>query len=191
MQGRQRDPESLAQQVEPLRQKNASLPPVESWHPEFSGDIDIRIARDGQWYFKGAPIERQSFVTLFSTILRKDDDADYYLVTPVEKWRIRVDDVPFVAHSLSAEGQGKDQRLSFVTNAGDTIVLGVDHPLEVKTHVETAEPSPYIRVRRNLYALIERSTFYHLVELAVSREGSKGNELGVWSEGNFYPIGTL
>ncbi|WP_097461270.1 DUF1285 domain-containing protein [Mangrovitalea sediminis] len=191
MQGRQRDPESLAQQVEPLHRKSASPPPVESWHPEFSGDIDIRIARDGQWYFKGAPIERQSFVALFSTILRKDDDGDYYLVTPVEKWRIRVDDAPFVAHSLSAEGQGEGQKLSFVTNAGDTIVLGADHPLEVHTHVETGEPSPYIRVRRNLYALIERSTFYHLVELAVSREGSNGTELGVWSDGNFYPIGTL
>lgn len=191
MQGGQRDPESLAQQVEPLRKEKHKLPPVESWQPELSGDIDIRIARDGQWHYKGAPIERHAFVELFSTILRKDDDGEYYLVTPVEKWRIQVDDAPFVAHSLTAEGQGDAQRLSLVTNAGDTVWIGGSHPLEVRTDALTGEPSPYLVVRRNLYALIERSAFYHLVEMAVPRQQGHKTELGVWSDGHFYPIGQL
>jgi len=162
-----------------------ALPPVERWNPPHCGDIDIRIARDGTWYHEGTPFGRREFVRLFSTILRKDPDG-FHLVTPAEKMRIRVDDAPFVAVLLAATGAGRAQRLVFTTNVGDDTIAGRENPIRVETNRETGEPSPYVHVRRGLEALISRSIFYQLAELAVP--GPNGS-LGVWSEGVYFPLG--
>ena len=164
------------------------LPPVEKWNPPHCGDIDIRIARDGTWFHLGAPIGRKELVRLFSTILRKDPDG-FHLVTPAEKMRIAVEDAPFVAVLLRAEGEGREQRLVFATNVGDETQAGTDNPLRVETNPETKEPAPYVHVRRGLEAKIARPVFYQLVELAVPGEGAHNGFLGVWSCGVFFRLG--
>lgn len=163
------------------------LPPVHLWNPPFCGDIDMRIARDGSWHYLGTPIGRPAMVRLFSTILRRDGDA-YFLVTPVEKVGIRVDDAPFVAVDMHAEGEGEAQRLRFVTNVGDELVAGAAHPLRCVLDAQSGEPAPYVRVRDNLEALIHRNVFYRLVELAVPRAIDGRPWLGVWSDGAFFPL---
>lgn len=160
------------------------LPPVEKWHPAHCGDIDIRIARDGTWYHQGSPIGRKELVRLFSTILRRDPDG-YVLVTPAEKMRIVVEDVPFLAVLLDVEGEGRDRRLVFTTNVGDIAVAGPDNPIRVETDPVTQEPSPYVHVRKGMEARIARSVFYQLADLAVPQ----GDVLGVWSGGVFFPLG--
>lgn len=164
--------------------------PVHLWNPDFCGDIDMRIARDGTWYYQGTPIGRKPMVRLFSTIIRRDGDA-YFLVTPVEKVGIQVDDAPFVAVSLEVLGSGEQQVLRFTSNVDDQAEAGVDHPLRVQVDPATQEPSPYILMRTNLEALIHRNVFYQLVELAVSGEIDGQEWLGVWSHGQFYPIGRV
>jgi hypothetical protein len=161
-----------------------SLPPVEKWNPAHCGDIDIRIARDGTWFHQGSPIGRKELVRLFSTILRKDG-ADYVLVTPAEKMRIVVEDAPFLAVLMDAEGEGEDQRLTFTTNVGDITVAGADDPIRVETDPVTEEPAPYVHVRSGLEAKIARAVFYQLADLAVTRD----DVMGVWSGGMFFPIG--
>lgn len=165
--------------------KEGKLPPVHKWKPDFCGDIDMRIARDGSWHYMGTPIGRKPMVRLFSTILRHDPDGKYYLVTPVEKVGIRVDDAPFVAVAMEATGEGRDQILAFRTNVDDHVVMDQDHPLRVEINPKTGEPSPYILVRGRLEALINRPVFYDLVELAEEC----GGILGVWSSGHFFAIG--
>ncbi|SEL09841.1 hypothetical protein SAMN05216214_10839 [Atopomonas hussainii] len=167
------------------------LPPVHLWNPPFCGDIDMRIARDGTWFYLGTPIGRKPMVRLFSTVLRHDDDGCFYLVTPVEKVRITVDDAPFVAVELTASGEGEAQVLTFRTNVDDETVAGPEHPLRVELDPATQEPAPYVHVRANLDALIARSVFYQLVELAVPQEIDGQPWLGVWSSGVFYPIGPV
>lgn len=158
------------------------LPPVESWNPPFCGDLDMRIARDGTWFYLGSPIGRAGLVKLFSSIIRKDGD-DYFLVTPVEKVRITVDDAPFVALDFDAAGKGDTQKLRFETHVGDRFIAGPDHPIRV-AYDSAGEPSPYVLVRRNLEALIDRKSFYRLVDLGVHKDGW----FGVWSAGEFFPI---
>lgn len=162
-----------------------ALPPVERWNPAHCGDIDIRIARDGTWYHQGTPFGRRELVRLFSTILRKDPDG-YHLVTPAEKLRITVDDAPFVAVFVRREGEGRTQRLVFTTNVGDETVAGADNPIRVASDAKTGAPAPYVHVRRGLEALIARSVFYELAELA---EPGPDGLLGVWSEGVYFPLG--
>ncbi|MDP2745447.1 DUF1285 domain-containing protein [Pseudomonas sp.] len=164
------------------------LPPVHLWNPTFCGDIDMRIARDGTWYYLGTPIGRKPMVKLFSTIIRRDGDK-YVLVTPVEMVGIQVDDAPFVAVSLQVDGGGEAQVLRFVTNVEDEVVAGSEHPLRIELDALTEEPAPYVHVRTNLEALIHRNVFYQMVELAVSREIDGKTWLGVWSSGEFFPIG--
>ncbi len=159
------------------------LPPVHLWNPDFCGDLDMRIARDGTWFYLGTPIGRPELVRLFSTILRKDGE-DYFLVTPVEKVGITVDDAPFVAVDFEVEGSGKDQTLTFETNVGDFATAGPDHPIRVERDAETGEPSPYVLVRANLEALIDRKSFYRLVDIGVHHDGW----FGIWSGGEFFPI---
>ncbi len=166
------------------------LPPVHLWNPDFCGDIDMRIARDGTWFYMGTPIGRKPMVKLFSTIIRRDGD-DYFLITPVEKVGITVDDAPFVAISLQVEGEGEAQVLRFTTNVDDEIEAGTEHPLRVELDPQTQEPSPYLHVRVNLEALIHRNVFYQLVELAVPQQIDGQTWLGVWSAGQFYPIGPM
>lgn len=166
------------------------LPPVHLWNPDFCGDIDMRIARDGTWYYQGTPIGRKPMVRLFSTIIRRDGD-DYFLITPVEKVGIQVEDAPFVAVTVQVEGEGEAQVLRFTTNVEDEVVAGDEHPIRVQIDPVTLEPSPYILVRSNLEALIHRNVFYQLVDLAVEREVDGEPWLGVWSSGRFFPIGPL
>jgi hypothetical protein len=166
------------------------VPPVETWHPDFLGDMDMRIARDGTWFYLGSPIKRQRMVKLFASILRHDPDGTYYLVTPVEKFAIVVDDAPFQAVAMDARGQGRGQALTFRTNVDDQVMAGPDHPLRVEIDPGTEEPSPYVHVRAGLEALISRAIFYDLVELAVEEERDGGPQLGIWSAGAFFPIGS-
>lgn len=158
-------------------------PPVHLWNPPFCGDIDMRIARDGTWFYMGTPIGRKELVTLFSSIIRRDDD-DYFLVTPVEKVGITVDDAPFVAIDFDRDGDG----LRFVTNVGDEVMAGPEHPIRVVRNPETGEPSPYVLVRTNLEALIDRKSFYRLVDLGEEDVVDSVAWFGVRSSGVFFPI---
>jgi hypothetical protein len=159
------------------------LPPVHLWNPPFCGDLDIRIARDGTWYHEGGAINRFELMRLFASIL-KLEGGRYYLVTPVEKVGITVDDAPFVATDFEATGSGRDQVLEFVTNVGDRAVLGPEHGLRVERDADSGEPSPYVMIRAGLEALIDRKSFYRLVDLGEEHEG----DFGVWSSGVFFPI---
>ena len=163
--------------------KTRGLPPVHLWDPEFCGDLDMTIARDGTWFYLGTPIGRPELVRLFSTILKKEDDK-YFLVTPVEKVGITVEDAPFVAVDFETKGDGRDQFLTFTTNVGDTAMAGADHPIRVERDPETGEPSPYVLIRANLEALIDRKCFYRLVEVGEHHE----DWFGIWSGGQFFPI---
>lgn len=162
-------------------------PPVHLWNPPFCGDLDMRIARDGTWFYLGTPIGRKPLVKLFSSIIRKDGD-DYFLVTPVEKVGITVDDAPFVAVDFEVTGTGRNQVLTFVTNVDDTVEAGPDHPIRVARDPETGEPSPYVLVRANLEALIDRKSFYRLVDIGCHEDHDGERWFGVWSGGAFFPI---
>ncbi|OMH32854.1 DUF1285 domain-containing protein [Motiliproteus sp. MSK22-1] len=163
------------------------LPPVHLWNPDFSGDIDIRIARNGDWFYKGSIFTRLAMVRLFSTILRKDED-DYYLVTPVEKVRIQVEDAPFVIVSLDVVNQDGRQCLIMETNTGDQLRVDEDHPLWVINDPVSGEPAPYVRVRDRLDGLISRAVFYELAELSESRKVNGKLCLGVESAGSFFVL---
>ncbi|GLQ05729.1 DUF1285 domain-containing protein [Sneathiella chinensis] len=175
-----------------LRQiKDQKHPPVHLWNPDFCGDLDIRIARDGTWYYLGSPIGRKPLVKLFSSVLRLDEDERYYLVTPVEKIGITVDDVPFNAVEMFWEGEGRDQVLSFRTHVDEFVVADKDHPIRLTIDEDTQEPSPYILVRNNLEALIGRSVFYDLIELATEEEIDGQTRFGIWSSGEFFDFGAV
>lgn len=167
--------------------QKGGLPPVHTWNPPFCGDLDMRIARDGTWYYLGTPIGRKELVKLFSTIIRKDG-GDYFLVTPVEKVGITVDDAPFVAVDFDVSNPGPNQTVTFVTNIGDHAVAGPDNPLRVDNKPETNEPSPYVLVRANLEALIDRKSFYRLVEIGSHHECCGQSWFGIWSCGMFFRI---
>jgi hypothetical protein len=161
--------------------------PVHLWNPPFCGDLDMEIRRDGTWFYLGTPIGRHGLVRLFSSIIRKDGD-DYFLVTPVEKVGIRVVDAPFVAVDANARGAGRDQSITFVTNVEDEVTAGPDHPIRVARDPETGEPSPYIHIRANLEALIDRKTFYRLIELGAHENHAGQSWFGLWSQGRFFPV---
>ncbi|MEL7256242.1 MAG: DUF1285 domain-containing protein [Pseudomonadota bacterium] len=159
------------------------LPPVHLWNPPFCGDLDMRIARDGTWFYLGSPITRPGLVRLFSTILRRED-GKYFLVTPVEKVGITVDDAPFVAVDFEVAGADEGQVLVFETNVGDKVLAGADTPIRCEIEPVTGEPSPYVHVRAGLEALIDRKSFYRLVEIGAHHNGA----FGLWSDGSFFPI---
>lgn len=163
--------------------------------PQFpsGGDLAIRIARDGTWFHEGAPIARKPLVKLFASVLRRDAQGAYWLQTPVEKGRIAVEDVPFVAVELSVKGAGEDRRLSFRTNLDDWVDLSAEHPLRVAEGPENEGPSPYILVREGLEARISRPVYYQLADLAVPAPiapGQPAGLLGVWSSGMFFVLGS-
>ncbi|MBV2359599.1 DUF1285 domain-containing protein [Thalassococcus sp. CAU 1522] len=173
--------EGLAASVRAAGKKGP--PPVHLWNPPFCGDLDMRIARDGTWFYLGTPIGRFELVRLFSSILRKDGDR-YFLVTPVEKVGITVDDAPFVATDFTVQGAGKEQVLTFTTHVGDSTIAGAENPIRVERDAETGEPSPYVHVRAGLEALIDRKSFYRLVDRGAHHDGW----FGVWSSGVFFRI---
>src|SRR5437870_5503752 len=132
--------------------------------PVDRGDLEMRIARDGTWFYRGSQITRLSLVKLFASVLRREADGHYWLVTPAERGKIEVEDVPFLAVALTAEGHGREQHLIFRTNLDDIVTAGADNPLHVETTANGA-PAPYISVRDDLEARIARPVFYELVEL--------------------------
>ncbi|MBL4867212.1 MAG: DUF1285 domain-containing protein [Pseudomonadales bacterium] len=149
----------------------------------------MKITQDGRWFHEGSLIGRPAMVKMFSRILRHDEDNFYYLVTPVEKMRIQVEDAPFVAVELEVQGQGLDQVLSFRTNVGDVAIAGPEHPIRVELDPSTQEPRPYVHIRANLEALIGRSVFYELVGLSEEMEVDGQSVMGVFSGGEFYSFG--
>jgi len=154
----------------------------------FCGDLDVRIAADGTWFHEGHPIRRMPLVKLFASVLTRDDAGDYWLVTPVERARIRVDDVPFLAVELKAEGEGESQRLGFRTNLDDWVTAGPKHPIAYRAQPGGREPAPYLTVRDRLEARLTRAAYYELAEHAVERPWGGGTRLGVYSEGAFFPL---
>lgn len=163
--------------------RGKGLPPVHLWNPPFCGDLDIRIARDGTWFYLGTPIGRPALVKLFSSILKKEA-GKYYLVTPVEKVGIQVDDAPFVAVDVDH----RDGDLHFTTQVGDTMIAGPDHPIRVERNPKTGEPSPYVLVRSNLEALIDRKSFYRLVDLGLHEIWKGESWFGLRSQSTFFPV---
>ena len=159
-------------------------PPVHLWDPPFCGDLDMRIARDGTWFYLGTPIGRPALVRLFASILKREGDR-YFLVTPVEKVGIRVDDAPFVAVDFDvAEGEAGPE-ITFRTNVEDTATAGAAHPIRCPRDPATGEPAPYILIRRNLEARIDRKIFYRLADLG---EHDGTGWFGVRSGGVFFPL---
>ena len=162
----------------------AGHPPVERWNPPYCGDIGMRIAGDGTWFYQGSPIGRKPLVKLFASVLRKDEDGRTYLVTPVEKVDVAVDDAHFLAVELSAEGEGGDQVLAVRTNVDDIVVIDASHPLRFGVDTRSGGLKPYLLVRGRLEALFIRARYYDLVELAAV----DSDRLGVWSSGVFFPM---
>ncbi len=147
------------------KRKKKGIPPVEKWNPPFCGDIDMHILRNGKWTYMGSEIKRPAMIKLFSNIIRLDDDGHYYLVTPVEKVRIKVDDVPFVAVSMNKIKDEGVNCLSFTTNVQDEVTISKENPIDIVIN-DNEEPSPYITIRKNLKALISRSVYYDLINMA-------------------------
>ncbi|PIE07691.1 MAG: proteophosphoglycan precursor [Rhodobacterales bacterium] len=170
------------------RKRRAPGPaPVHLWDPPFCGDLDIRIARDGTWFYLGTPIGRVELVKLFASILKREDD-EYFLVTPVEKVRIRVDDAPFVAVDFSVQGAGRAQEVRFETGLGEHATAGPTHPLRVARDPESGEPAPYVEIRTGLEALIDRKSFFRLVDLCAHEDHAGARWFGLWSGGRFFPV---
>ena len=175
-------PETAALAAQAKSASGKGPPPVHLWNPPFSRDLDIRIARDGTWWHEGTVIKREALVRLFASIL-KLEDGKYFLVTPVEKVGITVDDAPFVAIDADPDEAG----IRFTTNVGDTVLADKDHAIRVELHPETGEPSPYIHIRRGLEALIDRKTFYRLVDMA----RVEGDRMIVHSGGKDFELGSV
>jgi hypothetical protein len=171
----------------------SARPPFEP----FCGDIDIRIGRDGTWYYHASPIGRLELVKLFASVLKRDETGDYWLVTPAERGRIKVDDAPFTAVELTAEGEDTARSLHFRTNLDETVTASAERPIRLSYDGASGEPRPYILARPGiggcpgLEALIVRSVYYQLVELGVEEPVKGENLYGVWSRGHFFPLGRL
>jgi len=172
-------------------EQSAAGPPLDQWQPPLSGDIDIRIAADGRWHHQGDVFQRHALVKLFSSILRREGE-DYFLVTPVEKWRIQVDDLPFIAHSVAQVNRDGVELLLFSTNVGEELLVGKEHPIQVDTSAK-GEPRPAVQVRANLWARIDRPSFYQLVDWAQvhSNKSGAGEILSVSSAGLSFTLGSL
>ncbi|NVJ64910.1 MAG: DUF1285 domain-containing protein [Gammaproteobacteria bacterium] len=167
-----------------------SLPPVNKWNPDFCGDMDLIIKRDGLWYYQGTPIGRQRLVKLFSTVLKKEND-DYFLVTPVEKLGIKVEDAPFLVIRMQQLATEQGTVIQFEDNCDNKVLLSKDNPLWVEQDPKTGEPSPYINIRTNLNALIHRNVFYELVEMAQETVINGAKHLVVRSAGENFSLGKI
>ncbi|MCL5776045.1 DUF1285 domain-containing protein [Limibaculum sp. FT325] len=179
--------DSLAKAVSAATKGRKGPPPVHLWNPPYCGDLDIRIARNGQWWYLGTPIGRVELVRLFASVL-KLENGRHYLVTPVEKIGITVDDAPFVAVDFRVENPGPDQVVVFETNVGDETAAGPENPIRVVRDPETGEPAPYVHVRRGLEALIDRKSFYRLVEIGEHDRVEGTRWFGLRSGGKFFPV---
>ena len=182
------DAAGLAALISRAARAGKGLPPVERWNPEFCGDLDMEIRADGTWFYLGTPIGRPALVQLFSTVLRKDADGRTYLVTPVERVGIRVEDAPFIAVELNASGASGEQALTFRTNVGDVVEAGPEHPLRFVDEPQTGGLKPYLHVRGRLEALVARAVMYELVELGEEVEIDGQAMFAVRSRGEVFPI---
>ncbi|VAV87281.1 FIG003620: Proteophosphoglycan precursor (Fragment) [hydrothermal vent metagenome] len=162
------------------------LPPVDQWAPENTGDSEMRIAADGIWYHQGSIIARPAMVRAFSTILRKEKNGGYVLVTPFQKLAIEVEDAPFLAVEMEAEGSGKTRKLAFRLNTDHLVVADADHSLRFPGD----RPQPYLHVRGGLEAKLSRPVYYELAEMALNEMNEAENDepFGLWSNGAFFPI---
>ena len=177
----------LDQILDRIQGKN--LPPVHLWDPALTGEMDMRIAVDGSWFYQGSKIERQSMVKLFSTILKKESE-DYFLVTPVEKYKIIVDDAPFVAVEVD-KIENNPQILLFRTNIDDEVIADAEHSLKVNIDLATAAPRPYLHIRNGLNALVHRNVFYQLVEWAQEKDVNGIIFLTIESQGQHFELGSI
>jgi uncharacterized protein len=166
--------------------RGKGAPPVERWNPAYCGEIDMRIAADGTWFYNGTPIGRLPLVKLFASILRKDPER-YVLVTPVERVGIVVDDAPFQAVEMAVEGEGPERQIAFRTNVDDLVKVGPDHPLRFERD-PAGGIKPYVRVRGDLWARVTRAITYDLIELGEERQAGSERVFGVGAGGAFYPI---
>ena len=173
----------------PANRRSGENPPSAKRPVVDHGDLDIKIARDGTWFYRGSPIGRQRLVKLFASVLRREDDGSYWLVTPVERGRVAVEDAPFVAVEVNSEGSRSARRLTFRTNLDEIVAAGPEHPLRIDTSAK-GEPEPYLLVRPGLEAKLNRPVFYELVDLAAAERGdSSGGPFGLWSDGVFFDLG--
>jgi hypothetical protein len=166
--------------------KGRGLPPVERWNPPYGGEIDMRIAADGAWFYKGSAIARPALVKLFSSVLRRDPER-FVLVTPVERVGIAVEDAPFLAVEMAVEGGGDERRIGLRTNVDDLVSVGPDHPLRF-ARGEGDAVKPYVLVRGGLWALLTRALTYDLLELGEEREVDGTALFGVAAGGGFFPV---
>jgi hypothetical protein len=155
------------------------------------GDIDLTIAADGTWYYHGSPIGRKELVRLFAKVLTRTADGSFWLQTPVEKARIRVEDAPFLGVELAPEGQGANQILRLRTNIDDWVMIGPEHPLRLARAPEGGALKPYVAIRPGLDALLARPVYYELASLAVKGPEAAGAAMGVWSAGAFFALENL
>ncbi|MFT5561547.1 MAG: hypothetical protein ACJAYE_003051 [Candidatus Azotimanducaceae bacterium] len=178
-------PYSLLAELEKVKGKGN--PPIHLWHPETIKDIDMEICADGTWNYLGTPIERPRLVHLFASVMRIEE-GHYYLVTPVEKCRIRVEDVPFQIVLLANTGEGSEQEIEFTSNMSEVVRLGREHPLRVEMDADAGETALYVMIRDGLEARINRNVYYQLTDLMVQSEVAGSLWHGVWSQSEFFPL---
>ena len=166
-------------------------PPSAPCGRAFLKDLDVRIDRDGRWYYHGSPIERKELVCLFAQALVRAQDGGYWLVTPSEIGRVEVEDAPFLCVEVFASGDGCRRSISLRTNVDQIVTVDADHPLTVVTDAATGEPRPYVGLDRGLVARLSRSVYYELVALGALEDAGGGARYGVWSEGQFFTLGEL
>lgn len=175
-------------QLSELLKNQPSQPPIEQWHPELSGDIDIIIKANGDWFHEGSKIERKALVQLFFSILRCENDGQYYLVTPVEKWRLRVEQAACIAVDMDVLQQGSEQQqIVFTTDTGVKVLLSQAHSLAIESDTTTSEPVPLLSLRHGLTAKLSRAVFYRLVDVAEEQHA----ELRVLSDNYWFSLGAL
>lgn len=182
------DAAGLAALVSRAARAGKGLPPVDRWNPDFCGDLDMEIRADGTWFYMGTPIGRPALVQLFSTVLRKDEDGRTYLVTPVERVGIRVEDAPFVAVEVNVAGDGDQRVMTFRTQVGDVVEAGAEHPIRFVEEPETGGLKPYLLVRGRLEALVARPVMYELVEHGEVIEVDGKAMFSIRSKGVVFPI---
>jgi hypothetical protein len=159
--------------------------------PSMCGDIDMRIGRDGVWFYKGSPITRKEMVCLFASALKRQEDGSFWLITPVEIARIEVEDAPFLAVELFSSGSGALRVVSFRTNIDELVTVDRLHPLRIEPDPKTGEPVPYVLVRDGLEAKLARPVYYEMVALGHEETTAQGTQFGLWSSGIFFPLGKL
>ena len=172
------------------QENTKNIPPVESWDPDFCGDMDLVIKRDGTWHYMNSPMGRQRLVKLFSTVIKKEGEK-YFLVTPLEKLGITVEDAPFLVVRMELVQSEPGSIIRFEDNCGNRVLLNKENPLWIEYNQKDEEPAPYITIRRNLNALIHRNVFYELVDLSEERIIDGKTHLGVISAGEFFSLGII